>query len=491
MTIRDVLHDPQLFAFLALLFGMTIIEAWHDPELFGPQFKDVSWEAWRTVLKAVFALPMDESDRALFTQLTGRQTPPTVQATEVWWCFGRRGGKSRIVALIAVFLACFRSYEQYLSAGERGILMIVATDRKQAQVIYKYVLGFLESAPMLAAMIERQDSESIDLSNRITIQIQTASFRSIRGFTVIALLADEIAFWKSEDSTSPAEDILASVRPAMSTIPHAFLIGLSTPYRRSGPLWEAYRRHYGKDDSPVLVFQADSRTMNPCVPQSVIDQAYVDDPINASAEYGAIFRSDVGTFLDPDVVARAVEPGRYERPPQYTIQGEYVKYCAFVDPSGGRGDAFTMAIGHLEGDRVVVDVLRGAVPPFDPSTVVTDFARVLKAYRCHDITGDKYAGEWVVEAFRKAGIVYRSSDLSKSDLYLEALPLFAQGAVALLDHKKLIMELLGLERRTSRSGKDQVDHGPGQHSHDDHANAVAGVMHLANGGAKLPGIFVL
>lgn len=76
--------------------------------------------------------------------------------------------------------------------------MIVATDRKQAQVIYKYVLGFLETVPMLSAMIQRQDSESIDLNNQITIQIQTASFRSVRGFTVIGLLADEVAFWKQK-----------------------------------------------------------------------------------------------------------------------------------------------------------------------------------------------------------------------------------------------------------------------------------------------------
>lgn len=455
---------------------MTIIEAIQDEKLFRPLLKDpVTWKAWMVVLRAIFGLQMDEADKALFVELTGRTEAPDTQAREVWLCIGRRGGKSRIVALIAVFLSCFRSYTDNLAAGERGILMIVATDRKQAQVIYKYVLGFLETVPMLSAMIQRQDSESIDLNNQITIQIQTASFRSVRGFTVIGLLADEVAFWKAEDSSSPAEEILASVRPAMSMIPNALLIGLSTPYRRMGPLWEAYRKHFGKEDS-VLVFQADTRTMNPCVPQEFIDQAYADDPISASAEYGALFRSDVGTFLDPDMVEAAVEVGRYERAPMHTLNGKHVQYLAFTDPSGGRGDAFTLAIAHLEGETVVLDVLRGVPPPFDPSVVVADFCAVLRLYHVSEVVGDRYAGEWTVEAFAKHRIHYRASDYSKSELYLECLPLFAQGNLRLLDHKKLIVELLALERKTSRSGRDSVDHGPG--SHDDYANAVCGVLSL-------------
>jgi hypothetical protein len=59
-------------------------------------------------------------------------------------------------------------------------------------------------------------------------------------------------------------------------------------------------------------------------------------------------------------------------------------------------------------------------------------------------------------------------------LYLEALPLFARGAVSLPNHSQLIRELRLLERRTHRSGKDSVDHGSG--GSDDHANAVVGIL---------------
>ena len=41
---------------------------------------------------------------------------------------------------------------------------------------------------------------------------------------------------------------------------------------------------------------------------------------------------------------------------------------------------------------------------------------------------------------------------------------------------RLVNQLCGLERRTARSGKDSIDHGPG--GHDDLANSVAGAADL-------------
>src|SRR5437867_2159767 len=172
--------------------------------------------------------------------------------------------------------------------------------------------------------------------------------------------------------------------------------------------------------------------MNPTVPQSIIDRAMETDPQAASAEYLAQFRSDVGSFLDLDLIERAIETGRRERAPLQTLNGKRdgapVHYCAFTDPSGGSHDSFTLAIGHQDGERMVLDVCRGMRPPFDPSAVVKEFCNLLKQYRCFSVVGDRYAGEWVREQFSQQGITYQHSERSKSELYLEALPLFTTGA---------------------------------------------------------------
>jgi hypothetical protein len=64
---------------------------------------------------------------------TGRQRPPEASAREAWVVVGRRGGKSRVAALVAVWLACFNDYRAMLAPGEPGTLMVIAADRRQAR----------------------------------------------------------------------------------------------------------------------------------------------------------------------------------------------------------------------------------------------------------------------------------------------------------------------------------------------------------------------
>jgi hypothetical protein len=94
------------------------------------------------------------------------------------------------------------------------------------------------------------------------------------------------------------------------------------------------------------------------------------------------------------------------------------------------------------------------------------------------VTGDRYAGEWPREQFLKRNVTYVPSERVKSDLYRDALPLLSSRKCQLLDIRRLISQLHGLERRTARGGKDSIDHGPG--AHDDVANACAGAIVLAS-----------
>ena len=151
------------------------------------------------------------------------------------------------------------------------------------------------------------------------------------------------------------------------------------------------------------------------------------------------------------------------------------RYFAFVDPSGGSGDSFTLAIGHHErrGDLAILDAVREVRPPFSPEAVVEEFFKLLKSYRMTRVVGDPYGGEWPREQFRKHGIGYEVSAKSKSDLYRDFLPMLNSGAVRLLDHPRPTSQLSSL-RRTSRGGRDSIDHPPG--AHDDVANAAAGLL---------------
>jgi hypothetical protein len=380
-----------------------------------------------------------------------------------------------VLALCAVFLACFRDHGRNLAPGERGTVMVIARDRVQARTILRYVRALLTGVPMLAKLVEREVAEGFDLSGGVTIEVASASYRSVRGYTIVAALCDELAFWPTENTTDPDYEILDALRPGMATIPGAMLLCASSPYARRGALWDAHRRHFAKDDDPILVWRADTRTMNPTVPQRVIDEATERDPASAAAEYGAEFRSDIESFITREAIEACVSFDVRERAP---MSGQH--YFGFVDPSGGSADSMTLAVGHKEGDVVIVDALRERKPPFSPEDVVAEFSALLKSYHVASITGDRYAGEWPREQFRKAGISYEAAQKAKSDLYRDLLPQLNSRQLDLLDHPRLIAQLCGLERRTARGGRDSIDHQPG--GHDDLANALAGMAAVAAGG---------
>lgn len=448
---------------------MNIIEAIKSDKLFKPVFRDLkTWGSWICLLKALFALKMGKKELSLYQKYTGREKPPKKPVRELWAIVGRRGGKSFVMSVIAVFLALFHDFKQYLAIGERGVIQVIAADRAQARVIFRFASAILHSTPVFEQYIQKETKERIELTTGIDIEVMTCSFRTIRGRTVACCICDEIAFWRVEGA-SPDKEILAAIRPSMATIPNSMLLVISSPYARSGVLYEHHRDYYGKDDAEILVWQAPTRVMNPTLDKSLIDREMIKDPIAAASEWEALFRTDIESYVPLEWIENAIIRKRYELPP-----AKRLKYSGFCDPSGGAQDAFTLSIAHREGDYLIQDVLRTARPPFDPYEVTDDFAGVLREYRCTTVTGDKYAGAWVSEAFQHHGIRYIHSPLTKSEIYLGFEPLLARGEVELLDDKALFAELRGLERRTGRGRRDSVDHGPG--GHDDLANATAGVL---------------
>src|SRR5262249_28763843 len=226
---------------------MNIVQALNDNKVFGRFFKAESWNAWRVFLAVLFGLPLGYDQLQLYTQCPGRSTAPTQPLNEAWLVVGRRGGKSFVLAAIATFLACFRDWKPYLAPGEIGTCMIIAKDRAQARSIKRYVSGLLRETPMLAPLIEDETAESIRLRNRINIEIHAASYRSTRGYTIVAALLDEVAFWESDEtSAAPDIEIVNAVKPGMATIPGAMLLCASSPHARRGALWDAHRKHFGK-----------------------------------------------------------------------------------------------------------------------------------------------------------------------------------------------------------------------------------------------------
>jgi hypothetical protein len=249
------------------------------------------------------------------------------------------------------------------------------------------------------------------------------------------------------------------------------LIGISSPYRKSGLLYDKYRRHFGQDGD-VLVIKAPTTALNPTIDASIIARALEDDPEAARAEWLAEFRSDITAFVDRATVEALVVPGRRELP-----RVPLVLYFGFFDASGGSGgDSFASAVGHFDRATgcAVLDAVRERRPPFSPEATVEEHANFFKSYGITSVRADRWGGEFPAEQFRKHGVNVEVSERTKSEIYQEALSHLNSGRVQLLDHQRLVAQICGLERRTARGGKDSIDHSAG--GRDDVANAALGCL---------------
>ncbi|MCG5527347.1 MULTISPECIES: terminase large subunit domain-containing protein [Halorhodospira] len=444
-----------------------------------PGVHDGTWDAWLAVVKALYALPMSDDERATVRKLTGREPPTEALRAALALC-GRRAGKTAISAALTLYETALRDWEGFGSPGERIVGAMVAADKRQASQALRYIRGGLEKSPLLSSLVERELSESIELNNGTEITVMTASHRTIRGRSFAVLVADELCHWH-QDGASPDAEVLRAAEPALS-LTDGLLLMISTPHKRDGAAYRRWKRHHGKEGAPLLSVQAESRVLNPNLSQSVVDEALAEDEAAARAEYLAEWRDDVASFLPRPMIEAVVPDGVTERPKE-----SGVKYRAGVDVSGGANDSFTWAVAHTTDDGVdVLDMVREVKPPFSPQAVVSQCARDLARYGVREVKGDRYGAEWIREAFTRAGIRYITAEQNRSELYLDLLPRIAGQKADLLDNERLVNQLCNLERRARSNGPDSVDHP--RAGADDVANAAAQAL-IWKKGTKRAGVF--
>lgn len=477
VTMRHALSSPSYFG---------------GPDMMGAD----SWAGWRVLLLAIMGEPLTDDERVVFRTLTDREREPDKPVREFTGVIGRRGGKSRAMGTLAAFLAGCVDHRGVLAPGQRGRLPIIAASKDQVDEVLAYVVGAFEQSTALRPLVGNTVERTLSLKSKIDIQVRALSFRNLRGATNIGVICDEQAYWRSDESANPDDEIVAALKPSLATTKGP-LIQISSPYAKRGTLYRSFVRDFGPEGRPSrLVAKASTTTLNPAIDPDFLADAYSDDPVAAASEYGCDWRSDISAFISADVVDAAVVQNRTEIPP---ASGEH--YVAFVDVAGGTGgDSYTAAVAHsrpMAGSRervAVVDLLFEVKPPFSPDDVTETLCEILKRYGIRSVTGDAYGGAWPRERFETRGFKYEvaskqnvaslldsgesnTGPLFASEIYKTFLALVNGGRVELLDHRKTITQLLTLERHTTPSGKDSITHPKG--GHDDCINAVAGACVLA------------
>jgi len=462
---------------------ITLTRSISDTTLLGGPFTSPSFWTWKTVGKAIDGIRLKEPrEIELFETCTGRKyNRQAVRAVRrLIALVGRRGGKDRFLSAVAVWRAALcTNWKQHISAGEQAVVILLGADRKQAAILRRYCNGLLQ-APLLAAEVVRQTNETLEFRNGASLEIITNDAGLVRGRSAIAVIGSECCHWPTgEHAASSDEEVVGAAEPSMAMCPDGGLLLMgSSVYRKRGYMYHQCRKLHGNNDSDDICWFAPSNVMNPKLPAHVIDKAMAEDPHKAGAEYKGIWREDLSDCYPLDAIEASTDQNVYERSPQPNTS-----YVAFTDAAGGTGsDSFTLAIAHRLPDQTgVLDLVRERKPRFVPSNVVAEYATLLKSYNISEVQGDRFAGGFHSDEWRRNQITFTPCEHTTSENYLFLLPMLLSGRVRLINNATLRNQLAGLERSVVGT-KERVTHAAVASAHDDVATAAAGALVAAGHG---------
>ena len=379
---------------------------------------------------------------------------------------GRRGGKSRISAGIALYESVFGGYEKYLAPGELGVIPVISSSMRQTSVVKNYVSSMLKNSPVLSPYVSNDTADGVELTNGLSLACLPCSSKGIRGFAFPCAVLDELGFWRYEGYVDSDRDVMDAVRPAQMQFANPKLIMISSPWIRRGVLWDTYRRPRRN----CVVLQAPTWQWNPNITRADLNDEFEADPAAAAREYGAQFSTAITAKFAPADIERAMA-GNYESiPPQSGIQ-----YMAAIDP-GGRVDSFTLAIGHIQDGAVIVDLAVEWPAPVDTEQVLHQLAGHLRTYRVKQLFSDPYGSDFLKTLLRQHGIniiQIAFTALLKSRSYSTLGYLLRNGAIALPAHQELQRQLQNIEERKQPGGGVTIGAPNMIGEHDDLADALA------------------
>jgi len=433
-----------------------------------------------TLLRTAYGLPLlSPEQHRIYHECTGRSGAYTPRNyNQVTVVAGARSGKGAMVAApVACYEAAFGGHHLKLSPGERGTIPVVAQDARAARIVFDFIKTYLQRTPACAALIDDIRSTEIDLKNKMTISIFPCTVKSLRGYAIPSGVMDELGYWRQDGAVDSDTEIETSILRGMPRY-QGKLVKISTPYMRSGVLYNDFKLGYGAEHPSLLVWKASTSNMNPTMTEEMLASLKQRmDPSRFAREFLAEFVEDLETFLPQHLIDAAIMTGQTMLAPQ----PDRFVYSGGIDASGAGEDAFTASIVHdeiVDGDtHIVQDFLQGwrksRGGTINLEGIVAEIAGTMHTHNIAAVYADHYAADWVVQSFARHGITIIHAP-EKSVAYLELYPLLAQGRLDLLDHPIQARELALLERRQKPGGKISISHpSAGGHKHDDHANALA------------------
>lgn len=428
---------------------------------------------WEATLRAFYGLELRDVDlenlaagtrrtAEAWRELTTKQNGSRHQYRELWARVGRRGRKSFTMALVAIFEAAFGGHERFILDGEQGLIAVVSKDTAGSTLVARFCELHANALGIPASWSSIGSVRVLNLEGfPFGIACFPCNAKAPRGFAMPVVIADEIAFWTTDDESAQADDaVLGAIKPAMAQFPDSKLLAISSAFGKEGRHYATIEANLGDSceeqhveyrDADALAVQGPTWEWNPEITEARTHQLEKEKKTHAR-EYASECGDTVSAAFESADVA-----GCFGREPIGAVEGLF--FC--IDASSLRGDAFAFIAGSTRrGGGVHVHEINGwsddQLRGLRMTEVVDTLAARAKENGIHEIFGDQREEASLTAMFAERGIHFRSlpwSEPSKDDAVMTLRRLMRDHQLTITEHPRMRSELMSMKAKLQPSGR--------------------------------------
>lgn len=417
---------------------------------------------------------------------------------------GRRGGKTTLSAMLAIYCAIATNWKQYLQKTPFATVLILSHSREFSDEVLELIRTLIQESPILTRLINKKKKNTTSTMNlsvpwvmkdgtieksRVQIKVGAASSKTTRGVAACAVLCDEIAFWNLDENLKETDEkIMKAVRPATKQFgSKAMIIKLSSPGIKQGVLYNEYSKWVdNKLPKNYIVFKAPSWVWNTILPKNEFIIEWELDEDGFDTEYRANFVDSLSNFILPEMVDLAVMHGVNFQAPQ--VENKEIKYFAAID-AAYKKDRFTFSVVGHTGNRITQFVSKGwegtKKKPVQAKEVAKYIRQICKEFDIPFVAADQYSFQPLKEIFEDFGITleeYSFNPTFKKKIYFNLKKLVHSQQIDLLDNNIQTKEIKELVVEQTSAGSIKIGHPAG--GTDDFADSLAIAGFLATEGVN-------
>ncbi len=435
------------------------------------------------------------SEAELYKLMTGfdyDSDGATKAANRINLIVGRRGGKTTLAAIVAIYSTIKVNWRPYLTKTPVATVLVLSHSVDLSEEILDMLKQLVEGSEILNRLRNfrkknttkifhlrvpfLKDNDEIEYSN-VRIKVGAASKKTTRGSAVCTLLCDEIAYWNlSEESAEPDSEILRAARMSLLQFKeHGTIIKMSSPGIKQGVLYDEWmKREDLRQD--YIQFKAPSWVWNTILGVNEFKAEHRLDPDGFDTELRANFVDSISNFILPEFVDMCVTKGvKFNLP----ADDRHTIYSAAID-AAFKGDRFAFAVVGYNEKRVTMYALKywegTKKKPVQIHEVATYIRTVCKQYGLNEIAGDQYSFQPLRELFLQYGINLVENTFTlpyKRKIYFGMKRLIHNQQFDLLDEPLLHKEIKELVVEQTSSGQIRIGHPQGGSDDLSDATAVA------------------